>query len=247
MTTGSRVRCTPRIQPLPASTSSTPGRPTPRSGTTTRPRAGWGRAAGEHARSAGRRTPRPATTMTRPMPAASQDACTPSPTARVGPAGAEPAGRPRGRAVLDERADDGQQRHQRRADAEPGQRSRAEMTDHGGVDEQVERLGREHDERPTAASASSRRGSGGGRCAQRHRARRCRVVNRPPTALTCSPSHWPATTPTLTSKRPSVTTLRAPLGGHPSPVAAISMRHAVARGRLDRDRGHGPATGRSRP
>ena len=56
--TGSRVRWTPRIQPLPARTSSTPGSPAARCGTRTRPRAGsWPTPASR--RSADRRTPRP--------------------------------------------------------------------------------------------------------------------------------------------------------------------------------------------
>ena len=84
MTTGSRVRCTPRIQPLPASTSSTPGRPrtamrnhdSAACCTSARRRR---RAAG----SAGRPAASPSTDDdARRCRAASHDACTPSPHAR---------------------------------------------------------------------------------------------------------------------------------------------------------------------
>lgn len=55
--------------------------------------------------------------------------------------GPEPAGGPRSRPVFDERAEDREHGHQRRPHPEPGQRARAQMTDHSGIDEQVQRLG----------------------------------------------------------------------------------------------------------
>ena len=61
-------------------------------------------------------------------------------------AGAVPPGRPTGRAVLDEGADDDDEREQGGPDTETGEGDRPEMADDGRVDEQVERLGGQHHE-----------------------------------------------------------------------------------------------------
>ena len=81
------------------------------------------------------------------MPTASQRGLDALVHGGVPAAGAEPPCRPAGRAVLDERPDHQDERHQRRADAERSERRRTEMADDRGVDEQVQRLGGQHDER----------------------------------------------------------------------------------------------------
>ncbi len=59
---------------------------------------------------------------------------------------AEAAGRAPGGAVGDHGADPGGERHDRAADGERGERHPAEVTDHGRVDQHVERFGGEHHE-----------------------------------------------------------------------------------------------------
>ena len=63
------------------------------------------------------------------------------------PAGAVPARGPRRRAVLEEAADHGDERQQRARHPDPAERDLAEVTDDGRVDQDVQRLGGEHDER----------------------------------------------------------------------------------------------------
>jgi hypothetical protein len=67
---------------------------------------------------------------------------------RTGPvAGSRAAGGPRGGAVREEVQQRGDVGQQPAADRQPAQRDGAEVADDGGVDEQVERLGRQHDQR----------------------------------------------------------------------------------------------------
>ena len=169
MTTGSRVRWTPRIQPLPARTSSTPGMPSTaiRNQSSAACWVGLWPPASRVVSGAASASPSPAITS-------ADDRAQPrrlhalADRGRLA-AGAVPARRPRGRAVLDERPDDGQQRHQRRAHAEPGERPRPEVPDDRGVDEQVQRLGREHDEGRGGQRQQPAGVGGDGRRAQRGR------------------------------------------------------------------------------
>jgi hypothetical protein len=61
--------------------------------------------------------------------------------------GPEAAGGPSGGAVRHQRAEPDGHRHDGAADGDRGERNAPEVPDDGGVDQHVERLGREHDER----------------------------------------------------------------------------------------------------
>ncbi len=81
ITTGSRVRCTPRIQPLPASTSITPGMPITAMRNQSSAACWVSLTPPASNLVSGPANTSPSTTTASPMPAASHDAWTPSSTA----------------------------------------------------------------------------------------------------------------------------------------------------------------------
>ena len=143
---GRRVSWMPRSQPLPAAASSRPGAPSA--------------AMRSHCAAASATSPAPPARVRASAPAAELHGDAPPAPRRQGEpgrlhalghrrgpvAGPEAAGRPPGRAVRDDGAEPGGERHHGAADGERGQRHPAEVPDHRGVDQDVERLGGEHHE-----------------------------------------------------------------------------------------------------
>ena len=143
--------------------------------------------------------------------------------------GTEPAGGPAGGAVGEHVAEPGRERQHAAADGEAGERRAAQVPDDGGVDQHVERLGGEHDQRRQrqrgdlpelgCARGSARRSRSGSR-------RRCchRIGASVRPGLASDPSFiGNATTPTAPT-------------GRPSPTRSMRSRHTARHRRLSGQR-----------